>query len=234
MCRGEHVRRNAGERGSVVDIQAIVVGRVEHVVLESRREIRELFLHDLEARLARGIELGPGETEVAKLVLDELLLRRFHLRESGRGGERLVASEKPLVLPELGVERGDLGQIRVVRLAQRRRIEHGIEVTHLAPGAIEAILNVGERRDEIVPGAGERAVGDALDGRARLREKKVDRGTDVLRRDLVEAGKLVEVEQRIGSERFVLSVHCDVACGFSSRSSRARSSAVPTFAQRPS
>jgi hypothetical protein len=198
---------NAGELRLVADIQAVVVGRIEHVVLEPRSKIRELLFHGLEARLASRIQLGAGEPEIPKLVLDQLFLRGLELREIGRCGKRLVTAEQPLVLAEFGMKRRDLRQIRVVRFAQRGRVDHGIEVIHLSPRAIEAILNVGKRLDEALPGRRRGASGDALDRRPRLGEEEIDSRTDVLGRYLSEARQACEVEQRIACEGFVLGVH---------------------------
>ena len=68
--RMHDVGRHAGERGLVLDEQRPGVGRVEHVVVELRRQLRELLLHGLEARLAVGRQLRAAEAEVAQLVLD--------------------------------------------------------------------------------------------------------------------------------------------------------------------
>ncbi len=76
LCRrrrpgfGEHVARNAGELGRVVDVERPRVGRIEQVVVESRGELGELLLDRLEARLLRLRQLGATEAEVAQLVGD--------------------------------------------------------------------------------------------------------------------------------------------------------------------
>src|SRR5207247_5773812 len=82
---------------------------------------------------------------------DEPAPGRFELAQAWTRGERAVARKQPLVLAELRVEECDLGQVGVVGLAQLRRVDDRVQVSDLAPGALEAILRGGERLDEILP-----------------------------------------------------------------------------------
>ena len=78
---GDDVRGHAGELGVVFAVVAPRVGRVEQVLLEARRELAQLLVHGLEARLVGVVELGAAELEVAQLVVDQLALRGVEARE---------------------------------------------------------------------------------------------------------------------------------------------------------
>ena len=78
-----------------------------------------------------------------------------------------------------------------------RRVDHGIEVRHLAPGAIEPIDRVGERLHEIVPGGRRSLRCYLLDRCTGLGQQRIDRGCHMGGSDLGKARQSGEVEQRI-------------------------------------
>ena len=214
-----------------------VVGGVEHVVVEARGEVRELFLDVLELRLLRRGQFGAAQTEVAQLVVDEPAPRIVELRERCRGGEVLVSRIEPLVLREVGIERGELGQVRVIGRAQRRRAHDGVEMTHRAPGAIDPVEDVVERIHHRGEGRRARIGRDRFECGAGAREEIVDRRRNVVRADRIEARQTGKIEQRIqgrvGVHRgciFVVVAE-DRACSIAS--SAARSAGLPTFAHGP-
>jgi hypothetical protein len=129
-----HVGGNARELRRIGDEQPEVVGRVQHVVLETRAQLRQLLLHGEEARLLRGRQLRASQAEIAQHVLHVALARRRERGECRRGAQRLEAGVEARVLALLAEELRDLGQRRGVRIAQRRRIHHDIQVAHLRPG----------------------------------------------------------------------------------------------------
>ena len=165
---GDHVGGHAGELGFAVDEQRPIVGRVEHVVVEARRQGGELFLHGLEPRLAVVRQFGATQVKIAQLVGDNLFSRRIERGEARRRGQRAIATEQAHVLAEIGIERGDLRQCVVVRVAQLRRVDDGVEVPHGAPRAVDAVERLRQRLDDGVPG-----------GRSRVRGHALDRGTGV-------------------------------------------------------
>jgi hypothetical protein len=200
--RREHVLGNAGELAAVGHEEREVVGRVHDVVLEFRPEARHLLLDREEARLLGRGELRAAQAEIAQLVLDVAPARGRGRRESRVDGERLEAGVQALVLSLLAEELRDPRQRRVVGLAQLGRVDHGVQVRRLAPGAREALVGVVERLDEVVPGGRGVARGEALDGGAALRDQLVDGGRDVLRADVGESGEAGKVEEGIhGSNR---------------------------------
>jgi hypothetical protein len=174
------------------------VGRVEHVVLEARREGRELLLQLLEAGLLRVRELRAAEAEVAQFVADMPLARR---RERGEGGgirERAEAGEEPQVLALGGEVLGDPRQGRVVGLAQRGRVHHEVQVGHLRPGAPETLVGVVQGLDEVLPGGRLARGGQALHGGAALGEQVVDGRGDMLGTHVGEARQGGKIEKRVG------------------------------------
>ena len=76
-----------------------------------------------------------------------------------------------------------------------------------SPRATEPVDGVGQRNDEVVPARVRRVCRNPIDGGARRGDQRVDRRTDVLRTDLVEVRQPGEIEQRIDSQSFSLTVH---------------------------
>ena len=173
------------------------VRRVEHVVAELRRQFRQAFGDGLEAGLGGGVQLGATEAEVPQAVVDDALPRGRQRTERGAGAKRLVLAIEPLVLRQLGAVLRELRQVRVVDLAQRRAVHHGVHVRDLAPGAIETLVGILEGLDEVVPrGFGD--VGrDAIDERAVLREELVDGRGDEPGGEFGIARQVGEIEQWI-------------------------------------
>ncbi len=230
---GQHVGGDAGEQGLVVDVERPVVGRVEHVVVELRRQRGEFLLHRLEPALPVGCQLGAAEAEIAQLVGDRLALRGVERRVGGRGGQRAIAIEQAQVEPEVGVERRDLGEVAVVGVAQLGGADDGVEVAHRP--TTRGRDDRARRRcgSTTLSHDGGLRVGDhALDGRARVGEQGVDGGRDVFGANRVEARKRGKIEQRIGGHGRLPEGGWDGRRSVASR--RARSSGVPTLAQGPS
>ena len=140
----------------VVDVERPGVGRVEQVVVEPRRKLRELLLDRLEARLLRVGQLGAAQAEIAQFVGDGPRSRGVERRERRRRGERAIAIEQPQILREVGVERRDLRQVGVVGVAQLGRAHDGVEMLDGAPRAIQPVERVGKRLGDRVPGRGSR------------------------------------------------------------------------------
>ncbi len=162
--------------------------------------------------------------------------------KAGAVGERAVAREQTLVLPEIGIERGHLGQVDVVRVAQRGRVDHGVEMRDLPPGATEAVERVGERLDEVVP---RRRRGQAS---RRDRRWRAPRAISASTAGLTCSGAISakarqarEVEQRIRGRIDAWQVHGNglgkeegVGTARFSVIERGKVFGVPTLAQRPS
>jgi hypothetical protein len=96
--------------------------------------------------------------------------------EHARGAQRLEARVQALVLALRRVEPRDLRERRVVCIADRRRIHHGIQVAHLRPGARELLVGVVERLDERFPRGRASGRGEAFDGRVAFGDECLDRG----------------------------------------------------------
>ncbi len=195
---GEHIARDAGELGGVFDMECPRVGRIEQVVVELCGELGELLLDRLEPRLLRPRQLGASEAEVAQLVGDRALPRGVERRERRRLGERAITAEEPGVLREVREERGDLRQVRVVRIAQRGRAHDRVQVLNRGPRAIQPVERVGKRLGDVVPARRARIGGDHVDRVARSVDEKVDCRSHVLGTYRVEARQARKVEQRIG------------------------------------
>ena len=195
------IGRQAVEAGLVVDEQPERIGRVEHVLGELLRERRVPILDFGETLARRRDQFGATEAEVAQRVLDGPAARRAQRGEFGLGCEGLVAGEQRLVLRQLGKELRDPGQVRVVDLAQRRRVGHRVQVADDAPGASEPFGGVVERLDEGVPGERHRIGGHILERFAGLRDQHVEGRADELRLEGGEARQAGEVEQRIAGAR---------------------------------
>src|SRR5262249_18135128 len=164
---------------------------IEHVLGKLGGQLGELFLDRGVALLLLERQLGAAEAEVAQRVLDDLPAGRRKGAELRRACELLVLLEKLKILSELGPVLRDLGQGRVVSLAERRAVHHRAQMRDLAPGAAQALVRVLERRDEVFPGGA--CPRRRFDRGAAGGEQLVDGGSDVLRLDLVEpwqTGKL--------------------------------------------
>ena len=163
------------------------VGGIEDVFLEAGAQCGKLFLQRLEPCLVAGRELRAAQAKVAQAVVDEAPARGAE-RGVGRGGtQRLEPLVEPLVLALLGEILRHARQGRVVRIAKRRRVDHVVEVCHLAPGARQALVGVLDRLNERVPCRLAATHGHAVDGRAALAHQGVDSGQNVLRREGLEA-----------------------------------------------
>ncbi len=204
---GQHVVRHTRERGPVVDVERPGVGRVEQVVVEPRRELRELLFDRFEARFLRIRKLGAAQPEIAQLVIHRASFRRVERRVRRRRGKRAITAEQPEVLRHVSVKRGDLRQVRVVGIAQTGRAHHGVEVLDGAPRAAQPVECVGERLADRVPRGGRRVRGNRVDRRARDAHEQVHRRRHVLGPDGIEAGQARKVEQRIGVG---VGIHADL------------------------
>src|SRR5471032_3020170 len=191
------VVRQAGQLGLVGDQQLVVVGRVEHVFREARRDGRVFFLDVGVAFLLLGRQLGAAHAEVAHGVVDDALARRRQAGEAGVGLDGLVFVEQRLVLRQRGPELGDLGLVIVVGGAQLGRVDHIVQMADDAPGAAQQLGRVLQRRDEVVPRDLRHRRFQRGDDGAVLLQQRVDGGTDVVRRDGVEARQAGEIEQGI-------------------------------------
>jgi hypothetical protein len=136
---GDHVRRQAGELALVRDVMRKGVLAVEHVVVECGGQRGELLLHRLEPRLGGVGELGAAEAEIAQRVRDDHSPRIVEGGERGTGGERAETLEQSAVLRDVRVERRHDRQRGVVGVADRRRIDHGVQVADSAPCAFEMV-----------------------------------------------------------------------------------------------
>ena len=173
------------------------IRRVEHVVAELRRQLGQAFGDGLESGLRDVVQLGAAETEVTEAVVDDALPRCRQRTERGAGAKRLVLAIEPLVLRQLGAVLRELRQVRVVDLAQRRAVHHGVHVRDLAPGAVETLVGILEGLDEVIPGGFGDVGRDAIDERAVLREELVDGGRDEPGGEFGIARQVGEIEQGI-------------------------------------
>jgi hypothetical protein len=201
---GDHVGWHAGKLGLAVDEQRPIVGRIEHVVVEPRRQAGELFLHRLEPRLALVRQLRATEVKIAQFVGHNFFSRRIQRREATRRGHGPIATEQADVLAEIGIERGDLRQCVVVRVAQLRRVDDGVQVPHGAPRAVDAVECLRQRLDDGVPGGRSRIRGHALDRGPCVGEQRVDGRGDVRGANDVEAGEAGKIEQRVRGHRSIV------------------------------
>ena len=153
-CGREHVGGNAGQL--VFDRRRRAPTRWSRRA-RCRRTRAERSASSSSTALSRafcaGGQLGAAQPEVAQLVRRRpSACAASSVANDGDRGERPVAREEAQVLREIGVECGDLRQVRVVRIAQRRRADDRVEMRDRAPRAIEPIERVGERLDDGVPG----------------------------------------------------------------------------------
>ena len=241
---GEHGIGHACQLVPVGDVERPIVGRIEHVVVESRRQLGQLIVDGLEARLfARG-QLGAAQPEVAQFIGHGPSFRRIEPDERWRCGEFPVTVKQPEILRQVGVECGDLGQIGVVGPAPFGCARDGIEMSDHAPRAIESIEWLCQRLGHVVPGCRTGIQDDGVHRGTRVADQAVDCGRYVPDADRVKAGRARKIEQRVD---VVGSVHRGKGVtGDGPRSktwsvpyrnaasSCARSSGVPTFAQKPS
>ena len=83
------------------------------------------------------------------------------------------------MLTEFGVVLGDFRQCRVVRLAQFRTVHHGIEMADLPPGAMQMLVGIFQRADEVVPVRRGLVCGYACNQRTVLREQLLNSRRDI-------------------------------------------------------
>ena len=115
------------------------VGGVEHMLAVLLFNFGGALLDLDEARLGLTLQFSAREHEVAQGVGQGLAPGRGQRRSCRAGRNRLVLGIEPLVATEPGVEFGHRGQAVVVRSTQCRRVGHGVEVRHRAPGPPEAL-----------------------------------------------------------------------------------------------
>jgi hypothetical protein len=149
--RGDDVGGNAGEIRRVVDVMRPRVLAVEHVVVELGRQRREFFLHGLEARLVCIPQVGAAEPEVAQRVLDDLAPHVVEIRERRSLRQRTEPRIRAGILRHVGVKCRDLRQRSVVRVADGRRIDDGVQMPDCAPRTVEVVERRLGRRDDVVP-----------------------------------------------------------------------------------
>ena len=68
--------------------------------------------------------------------------------------QRLVFFKQLEVLPQLGPELGDLGQVIVIGGAQLGCINHGVQMTDHAPGASESLGDALQWQHKFLPAEG--------------------------------------------------------------------------------
>ncbi len=189
---------NARQFGFVLDKEGKRIGGVEQVFLEFGGESGEFFLNGLETGLFLCRQIGAAEDEVAQLVFHDLFLRRSQRRKYRRSLERLEFVEQALVLRQVGIKGGEVGQVGVVDLAQFRPVGHGVEVGNLAPGTRKLLVGIFHRAHEIFPfwrcGVGYQL----LYQRAVTGDQLFHRRGDMRRLDIGKARQAGEIEQRIG------------------------------------
>ena len=235
LRRRQHVVGHAGKRAFIGDKQPVRIRRIEHVVLETRGASRKLFLYRLEARFLVVGQLRPGEPKVTQRIFDELALRAIS-GECGRRCEVAIPREKTLVVGNVGVERGDLRQVCVVGFPQGGRVDHGIQMRDLPPGAIEPVERVGKRLNEVVPARRVSRARHTLDRFADIGDQGVDRGRHVARLDLGKTRQPGKIQQRVvacACDRGAHAAGLSRKLELSSRSRSARSAGVPMLNQRP-
>ena len=192
------VVRQAGEQAFVGDDLGEGVGRVEDVFRELGGKLRQLFHDRLEARLLVFRQFGAAETEIADLVIDDLLAFGGERGVFRALLERPVLVEQLQVLAELGVEARNLRQHLVVGLAPGGHVVDRMQVADDTPGAAEPFQAFAQGAGEVGPGGGRGVVGQAFDQGAAIGQQLRDRRFDVFRLDQVEAGQVGEIEQGIG------------------------------------
>ena len=69
FCGRDGIGRYAREQRLVLDPFAVGIGGIEHIFGKLRRQCGEFFLYLLETRLLLVAQFGPGETEVAHVVV---------------------------------------------------------------------------------------------------------------------------------------------------------------------
>ena len=88
----QRTRREAGDLGRVVQDELVGLGRVEHVVGEGRRELRELTLDLVEALLRRALERHARQLGAADRRLEDPLLRLVEQTPPAAGAAALTKS----------------------------------------------------------------------------------------------------------------------------------------------
>src|SRR6266480_3232563 len=120
------------------------------------------------------------------------------LNEFGGIAQRPVFLEQRLVLPELGPVLGNLRQVGVVSLAQRRAVQHRVQVRNLAPGPRDALVCVFQRGDECIP-VGAR-MGHRRGRGAAFGEQLIHRRGDMLGLQILKTGQSGKIQQWIHVE----------------------------------
>jgi hypothetical protein len=127
--RGHDIGRNADQVLFAGNEQRPGIGRVQHVLLEPRRQVRHLLVQRLEPRFGHIGQLRAAKLEIAQFVVDQPLLRGVEHGEGRSLAQRAIARIQPQVLRHVGVEIHELRLVGVVSTAQLRRIHHGVEVS---------------------------------------------------------------------------------------------------------
>ena len=167
------------------------------MLVELRGKIGELFLDRFEACLSVVRKLGAAEAKITELVVDHPLLCRAEFGERRRRLERAILAEQPRVLTKICIKRRDLRQIGVKRIAQRRRVDDGIQVTDGAPGTLETIEAIDKWCHDVVPRRWTRIGGNRFDRGACVRQQLIDGRRHICRFDGVETRQAGKFEQRV-------------------------------------
>ena len=182
------------DRGLVLDPFGMCIGRVQHVLGKLRAQRRQFFLDFLEARLAVFRQFRAREPEIAQVVFDDATAGRRQGRKFRARRQQLELGEQRKVLPQVGIEAGNLRQHGVVSLAPRRHVVDRMQVADDAPGARQALAGIEHRLHEGIPGCGGIRRNQAIDQGAVFVEQLAYGGGDVFRLNSVKAGQPAEIE----------------------------------------
>ena len=125
--------------------------RVEHVVAEARRQLGQLGLDGVEARLRLALEADAAQLRVAHQRLDDAALGGVERGPGVAGLDRLQRLVDRLALAEPDEEGDHLGLHRGVRRTQRVAVAHRHQVTDRSPRERQPVGDARDRLDDGVP-----------------------------------------------------------------------------------
>ena len=170
------------------------------MVVEARRELRELRLDRIEARAFVRFEADTGVARVAQETVDDAALGRIEGIE-GRAAaqsEQAVVERRALGLPQ--AEGDHLALHRRVGLAQGVAVADREHVAHETPGVGEPLVQPFEGEDESVPARLDPGL-EPVELRGELGEQLSDAGHDLPGLEEIEAGQLPAAPERIDLHR---------------------------------
>ena len=193
----QNVVGNACQCLAIFDDMHEGIGGVEQVLLELGGKRSQLLLYFHEALLFRLGQFCATEAEVAQFVFDDFFLGFIEQSVPGCSLQRLELPEQALMLAELGIVLGDLGQVLVVDRAQLGRVHHAVQVRDLAPGARQMLVGVFHGGHEGLPGWLSSIGCTGFHYLARVGQQLVHGGSDVFGADLGKTGQAGKIEQGI-------------------------------------